>query len=342
MFGHGELGRFVWIVGCTIAVAVPIILHKIRLPRHLQYVTLSADQLTAGQREFFASYDSRVREMGYTPFVTYRINNIPGSKNLLRTYLNSTDPVRCTVQVSAAVDGPVQFEQVQFITQYADGSQSFTTNRQTSGTFDCEPDKFLQECPGLTDLRELKRRHDHFSEQYMTRGPVFTDTAHFFDGAQRRYDKEISHQVHQKLLRLDAAKNEYRVTLRWALRMQSKMWNPLADNFTLRKLATALAIGGLPVVVGLWQMQFVRQMDPSMIGPMDPGWFSMLTLSYVVAGIAAGIMFGHKSFLWAFLLGYIPNLLVPSATSHAFGMSLLMAWTALMTFKIYGRTKRVV
>ena len=36
-----------------------------------------------------------------------------------------------------------------------------------------------------------------------------------------------------------------------------------------------------------------------------------------VAGVAAGLLFGHKSFLWALLLAYIPTLLLPSALRSA-------------------------
>lgn len=342
MWASGELGRFIWIVGCTVLIAVPVILHRVRLPRRLQVETIAENDLTEKQKAFCASYDSRLKELGYAPFVTYRLANIPGSKNLLRCYLNSADPVRCVVQLSAAGNGPVQFEQVQFITQYADGSQALTTNRQTSKTFDCEPDKFLQECRGLSDLAELKRRHDQFTEQFRIRGPVFTDTARYFEQVQRRYDKETSHQLQQKLLRLDTAKDQYRVTLRWALRMQRNMFNPLADNLTPVKLVGAFAVGSLPVVVSLWQTQIVHRLDPAWSIQTDPGWFSVLGLSYAVAGVAAGLLFGHKSFVWAFLLAYIPTLLLPSATSHTLGMSLMMGWVADLTFRVYGRRKRVV
>jgi hypothetical protein len=232
VFGHGELGQFIWMVAATVLIAVPLILKRIRLPRRLQLETLADHQLTDKQREFFASYDSRLKDLGYTPFVTYRMSNIPGSKNLLRTYLSSTDPARCTVQVSAAAKGPVQFDQVQFITEHSDKSRTFTTNRSMSATFDCEPGKFVQECRGLRDVAELKRRHDQFSEQYRACGPVFTDPKNYLAQVQQYYENELTHQVNQKLLRLDAAKDEYRVTLKWALRIQRNMFNPFADNFT--------------------------------------------------------------------------------------------------------------
>lgn len=340
MLVSGELGQFLWLVGGTVAIAVPLLLKKVRLPRHLQAEPLSDDQLTDKQREFFASYDSKLKDLGYAPFTTYRMSNIPGSKNLLRTYLSSVDPSRCTVQISGVPKGPVQFNQVNFVTGFADKSRTFTTNRTVSPTFDCEPDKFVLECRGVNDLAELKRRHEQFSEQYQARGPVFVDKNRFYDLAKESYEREVQHQVNQKLLRPDPVKDEYRVTLKWVLRMQRNMWNPFADNFTPLKLAAALAAGSLPVAVNLQQAQLMRGTGAS-IYP-DLGWVSMLTLAYAVAGVAAGLLFGHKRFLWAFLLAYVPILLFPSATTHTIGMSLLMAWTADLTFRLQARRKRLV
>ena len=340
MLASGELGQFVWVVAATVAIAVPLILKRVRLPRHLQLEVVADNQLTHKQREFFASYDSRLRELGYTPFTTYRMSNIPGSKNLLHTYFSSTDPARCTVQISAAAKGPVQFDQVNFLTEYADKSRTFTTNRSVSATFDCEPDKFVQQCRGVSDVAELKRRHEQHSEAFRARGPVFLDTENFFALVREQYEREVAHQVKRKLLWLDAAKDEYRVTLKWALRMQRNMFNPFADNFTVLKLAGALAAGSLPVLVSLQQAQLLHGLGPG--AQAEVGWVSVVTLAYAVAGVAAGLLFGHKSLIWAFLLAYIPTLFLPAPTTHTLGMSLLMAWVADLTFRVHGRCKRLV
>src|ERR1700757_2456971 len=324
----GELGQFVLVAAGTVAIAVPIILKTIRLPRHLELQLVPDSQLTPKQREFFASYDSRLKELGFEPFTTYRMSNIPKSKNLLRTYFSSTEPTRCTVQISAATNGPVQFDQFHFVTEFADKSQTFTTNRLNSETFDREPDKFVLECRGLTDLSELKLRHDQFTEQYRRRSPVFVDRDNFETLVKEHYDREVSHQVRQKLLWLDAAKDEYRVTLRWALRVQRNMFNPFADNFTWMKLAGALAAGSLPFLVNLQQAQLMHGLSQANVG-----WVPTVVLAYAVAGIAAGLLFGHKSFLWAFLLAFIPSLFLPAA-NHAIGMSLLMGWVADLTFRL--------
>ena len=333
----GELGQFVFIALGTVAIAVPIILKKIRLPRHLEIEVLSDAQLTPKQREFFANYDTKLKELGFEPFTTYRLSNIRNSKNLLRGYLSSTEPTRCTVQISAANNGPVQFDQVNFVTEFADKSRTFTTNRQHSETFDPEPGKFVQECRGLADLSELKRRHEKFTDQYRMRGPVFVDRNNYINMMKEQYEREVSHQVRQKLLWLDAAKDEYRVTLRWALRIQRNIFNPFADNFTLTKLAGAIAAGSLPVLVNLQQTQLVHSMHQANVG-----WIPLVMLSYAAAGVAAGLLFGYKSFIWAFLLAFLPTLIFPSATSHQVGMSLLMAWSADLTFRLHSRRKRLV
>jgi hypothetical protein len=171
---------------------------------------------------------------------------------------------------------------------------------------------------------------------------VFTDTKKFFEERQRQYDKQLTYQVKQRVLRLDPTKDEYRVTLKWALRMQRNMFNPFSDNFTLLKLAAAVAVGTLPVVVSLGHAQILRWLEPIASVQADIGLVSMLMLAYAIAGVAAGLIFRHKSFIWAFLLAYIPTLLMPSTNSHALGMSLVMGWVADLTFRIQGRRKRLV
>ena len=340
MANNSELMQFLRIVALTLCVSVPIILSKIRLPRRLQVATLTDDQLTDKQREFLGSFDSKLKDLGYTPFITYRLANIPGSKNLLRSYLSGSDPTRCTVQISAAGGGPVQFDQVQFVTEFADKTRTFTTNRTNSQTFDVEPERYFQQCPGIRDLAELKRRHEQFTDQYRFRGPVFMDTKNFLAQTQEQYDREVSHQVKQKLLRLDAAKDEYRVTLKWALRMQFNFFNPFADGFTVPKLMGALAIAALPVLARLHEAQFTAGLASSL--GVNFGWMPVVTVSYLVAGVGAGLLFGHKSFVSAFLLAYIPTLFLPSGASHALGMSLLTAWVAFWTYQVRGYAKRVV
>jgi 4-amino-4-deoxy-L-arabinose transferase-like glycosyltransferase len=71
------------------------------------------------------------------------------------------------------------------------------------------------------------------------------------------------------------------------------------------------------------------------------GWVPTVLLAYVVAGVAAGLLFGHKSFLWAFLLAFTPTLFL-SAPTHAVGMSLLVGWVAALTLRLQARRKRLV
>ncbi len=342
MVVSGELGQFFRIALGTVAIAVPLMLHKIRLPRRLQRETLSDNQLTDKQREFLAVHSSKLKDLGYTPFVTYRVTNIPGSKNLLRTYVSSTDPSRCTVQITGAGNGPVQFNHVQFTTDFADKSEAMTTNRTTVTAFDPEPNKFVQECRGISDIVELKQRHDRFTESYRRRGPVFTDTKTYFDMEDRKYENQVVHQVRQKLLRFDPVREEYRVTTKWALRTQRYMFNPFADKLTPLKVAAALTIAALPVVVSLQHAQILHWLGPSASLDGGLGLVSLPTLSYMISGVAAGLLFEHKSFVWAFLLACIPTLFLPPVASHTIGMSFLMGCVADVTFRVRGRSKRIV
>ncbi len=207
--------------------------------------------------------------------------------------------------------------------------------------FDLEPGRFVQECRGLRDLTELKRKHDLFSEPFRVRGPAFTDTKNFFALEQRKYDEQVNHQVKQKLLRFDPIKDEYRVTVKWALRTQRYMFNPFADKLSPLKVAAALVVAIFPVIASLQQSQLVSFLQStSMSGILS--LVSIPTISYMISGVAAGLLFEHKSFVWAFLLAHIPTFFLPPAANHTIGVSLLMAAVADVTFRVRGRLRRIV
>jgi len=149
----------------------------------------------------------------------------------------------------------------------------------------------VQRSSGLT---ELKRKHDLFSEPFRVRGPAFTDTKNFFVLEQRKYDEQVNHQVKQKLLRFDPIKDEYRVTVKWALRTQRYMFNPFADKLSPLKVAAALVVAIFPVIASLQQSQLVSFLQStSMSGILS--LVSIPTISYMISGVAAGLLFEHKA-----------------------------------------------
>jgi hypothetical protein len=319
-----ELVEFARLAAILLAVNIPLVMSKVKLPRRLQIECVGDGQLTPAQREFFAAYDLKLRELGYEPFATHRTTNLP-LKALQRTYLSSSDTARCSVIAYTSAKGLVQFQFVQFITDYADDSEVMTTNYENSRMFSRQPDKFVQRCMGIDDVSELKRRHDAFAADYRNRGPVFTDPRTFIAEQQRRWDKEAAFYISQKQLQFNAARDQYAVTLAGVLRFHYNLLNPFADNFTWRKMALGLAAACIPIWLGLQPSHTLQS----------------LTLAYAALGVAAGLLFGLKSFVWAFLLAFIANLFVPDAGVSMAGVSMVSAWLTDSTVRALRRRKQI-
>ena len=335
---NSELSILLITVVVIFVFGIPLILQKHWLPRELQFEQVPPEQLTPEQAKFFASYDAELGSLGYAPVFTYRVPNLQG-KNLLRTYVNPAETARCSVTMLSF--GTAQQTYAEFVTQYADGTFFTTRNVDISSVFKRLPNSIVQDCRGVTRLAELKRRHDAKAQELLIQGPMFFNRDKFFDDFRNYHIRFCEYQQSQKLLNWEPATNLYRMTVRTALNGIRNFFNPLADNFTALRFVAGLVFGaGLPVLVMLEPQKSAHWLASVCGFSLGSAWLFLLLGSYVLSGIAIGLLFRQKTFIWAFLLGYLPALLL--SNRRMFGMSLLMAFSADVAFRVQSRARKLI
>ncbi len=326
---------------------IPLLMRRVRLPRTLQFEMLAPEALSPRQAEYLAARDVELRELGYEPFATYRVTNLSG-RNLLRTYFHPADTARCTVILLSTGKSISQQAYLEFNTEFADGTRLATRNAQITGIFKRMPNSFLQEYRDARNATELKRRHDRRAETLFAHGPIPLDPSQFFAIFQQEHAKLCDYQVEHRLLRFDLQHNLYYGTPLIALRGIANFFNPFADTFTPLRLIAGLLFGaGLPVIVVCYPRLTFSTLQPLLQALAGHGIhlsFGAVVLgAYIVAGVAVGLLFRQKIFIWSFLLGLVPMLLMRnSAGQPLIFMSVIMAWSGEVAFRLRARTQRLI
>lgn len=311
------------------------------MPRDLQFEEVPQEQLTPAQAGFLNSYDEKLAALQFGTFKTFRVSNMIGH-NLIRIYLNSADPAKCAVTAVASKNKSLFVSYVEFATRYGDGTRLVINNNRSSGIFDQMPGITTIRYTGLTDVAELKRRHDREAEKFRERGIVFYSPDNYFDDFRDYHRKYVEYQASKGPLRWDPNGGVYRATSWTALRGIRNFLNPLADrNFSLLRFVMGILVGaGLPVLVGaedlpirLWLMNHAGA-----AGPMAGLWLPLIV--YGIAGLAVGILFSRRTFVWALLLGVVPSHFVLGFAET--GSCVWMATIADLPGRAHNRRKNIL
>jgi len=303
-----EVIWFLISVVIMVVVGVPRIRRTVWLPRELEFQEVPNAQLTPAQAGFLNSYDDKLALLQYQPFKTFRVPNMIGH-NLIRVYLSSTDPAKCAITAVASKNKSLFVSFIEFATRYADGARLVINNNEKTGIFDEMPAVTTRRYPGLNDVAELKRRHDAEAADLRQRGIVFYNRDNYFDDFKDYHRNFCEYQVSQGLLRWDPRGGVYRATSWTALRGIRNFLNPLTDrNFSIVRLLAAVIIGGgLPVLVraealpiNLW-----LRLHAGPAGLMAGMWLPVI--AYGIAGLAVGLLFSRRTFIWGLLLGVLPS-----------------------------------
>ncbi len=308
------LSHLLWAIGLMLVIGLPRIRSNIKLPREISLVPVPEDKLTAEQASFFREFDEKLAPLGFVPGLTYTAPQLSGA-NLSRAYFSSVEPTYINVVALTTPKGMRATSYVEMVTRHQDGGSLNTKNSQISSVFAAMPGRISQNFPGVTDIVELKRRHDARRGKLAYRGEAFVTPDKYTTNFQDYHRRWCEYQVKQGLLRPDQGAGVYRATTRLGLNGIFKYINPLADNFTLPRFATGTLLGvALPLVAILDPGVVASRLPWQAATPMQTQ--AMLVLScYVLAGIAVGYVFSAKSFIWAFILGYLPWLFFPQRTS---------------------------
>jgi hypothetical protein len=124
------------------------------IPARFERQVIPESSLSERQRKSIAPFDAQLAAMNYLPMCTFRVANY--GTNVLREYSNPADPAHCTLTIVEVrsivknIETAMHSSMVCFATR----------NMELKSLMDSPEYRVLQDCPNVTDLAELKRRHD--------------------------------------------------------------------------------------------------------------------------------------------------------------------------------------
>ncbi len=318
---------FLITVIAMLVVGLPLIAARISLPAQLQFQEVPPDELTPRQAEHFDEADEQLKPLGYHPLSTFRAVNLKGA-NLSRVYTSTLNPARIMVTLLSSAQGKAAHNYAEIISRYRDGIILTTKNSGLSSVFARMPEHIVKTYPGIDDLAELKARHDTYAASLINHGPLQRDAKTFFADFNDYHKRFCEYQRSKGLLRYDQRAGVYRATVLTGLRGIRNFLNPLADNFTLLRFTLGVLLGAAPPVLVVYRpsalvdwLRSASELDPTLIVSL------LLAAAFTLGGLSVGYLFKQKSFIWAFLLGYIPTKLLRPAS----GLELwFCAWMALV------------
>ena len=337
-----DLLYFLIVVILMFVVGIPLIKKNVSLPAALHFEEVPRESLSAAQAEFFRGNDEKLNPLGFHPFSTFRVVNLSGG-NLSRAYANSSDPAQILVTLMTSSQGTVAHNYVEINSKYQDGWKLTTKNSNLSSVFDRARDHVVQPFPGISDLEKLKERHDAKAAYLISHGPIYRRTENFFNEFQDYHHRFCELQQSKRLLRLDPTGTLYRTTAWTGLRGIRNFLNPLADTFTVPRFLAGVLFGGVLPLVAILQPAILMDWLKVHIA-LDPeslGW-TVRAVAYTLGGCAVGYIFKQKSFLWAFLLGSFPVLIVENHTNSVIGSCLWMGTVAHITARLRSQRERLV
>ena len=163
-----------------------------------------------------------------------------------------------------------------------------------------------------------------------------------FDRLREHHRRWTEHQLERRTLRLGETGQWLHATVRTALRGIRNFINPFADNFTLARFLISIVLGfgvpclGLvalagPLAPSITYVSVETGLDASLIESISLG------LMLTVTGAVVGGLFTAKSFIWTFLLAYVPLRLLGPAGLAPLWLSL---WTGFVADWVARRRER--
>jgi hypothetical protein len=334
------LDVLVWaiLVVPVLVLGVPVLMASVRVPRRLELEQVPEEQLSAGQRRWFAAVGQRLRELGFESAVTFRAPNLP-SRNLSRAFVNGLDgSVALAVALSDARPGSTLSDNVvEFNSEFGDGTFVNTRSTSVSDLFDVPP-RHYSFVHRTRDLAALKRHHERHCSPHQTAGVRSVRADRVLVRLSNFHESWIAHQIGRGLLRVRDAE-WCGPTLRLALRGIASFFNPFGDRFSALRLVGALASGvasPLVVALALGHPSVAATSIVQSLAPMSNHLAEILTLApvFVAAAAAVGWILESRAVMWAPLLASLVGWLVlpastPDPAARAAWLAVLLATSAV-------------
>lgn len=322
------LGLF-WTTASVLFASKPQLRKNSRpIPAHYDRQVVEESSLSEPQKKYFAPFDAQLAALNYRPMCTFRVANY--GTNLLREYSNPADPAHCTltvVEVQTDVKGLRSAKNtslVSFTTRFSTGKELATRNMELKSVMDSPEYRVIQDCPNITNLAELKKRHDARAASFGTPVSPPQDTASLFAAYEIENQRHFAHQVERGLLRHNLQTDAYELTDKAFNRGIRNFFNPFARRLTLSNALFSLLVAAVIPLYGIVKLgpavsAQVASEAGAGIGP------SALAIAacYAITGVILGLFSEVQAFVWVVLMTYVPAHLVGGSSLGIFPYSTL-------------------
>jgi hypothetical protein len=325
----GDLIGFLWTTATVVLRSKPQLRKNTRpLPLRYHREVVADSSLSEAQKKYLVPLDSQLEALNYRPMCTYRVTNY--GANLIREYCNFADPATCTltiveVQINVnGVKGVKNSHVVNFTTRFAGGKWLATRNMALKTVMDAPDYRVVQECPHVTDLAQLKKKHDARSASM---GPPVSpprDVESLFAEGQMDHERFSAFQVQRGILRLNPLGDAYLITDKAFNRGIRNFFNPFAQRISLTNVLFSALIGALLPLFGILKLApaMAERLGPSPAIGLSPSAL-VIAACYALAGIILGFVGEAQSYVWVMLITYVPAHLLGGSTLGWFTYSTL-------------------
>jgi len=295
------------------------------VPVKYEIEEVPALQLTERQTTVFEPYDQKLAAMSYWPVCTYCVTNY--GHNLMRSYVNPAETSRCIVMVVEVVSNVGGMQPVasnvllSFETWFPDKRLLTTRNMKLKSILDRPPYQTVQECPYISDPAEMKRVHDAAVQKMGCPVAPPSSAAQIFKVIHEEHDWFSEYQVQQGVFQLSPDGKSYSLADKALWRGVRNHLNPFVQRFYAWRFVPAVLLAAFLPIFGL--LKLVPAAVASGLPPQ-----AVLLASYLAAGAVIGLMLDNATFVWVFIVTYIPMRLVAPGVLGSMPYSTFAAITA--------------
>jgi hypothetical protein len=322
------------------------------LPKQVEYEEIPETQLTPAQKEYLRPIETQLAALNYRPVCTFRAKNhanTPNRRHLLRRYGNPADAasfgltvveVKTTVGV---VQGCKNSSTAEFTTRFSDGKRLTTRNLPLKSLFDKPPYRIVQECPNVTNLAELKRKHDTRAHTMGVPVSPRQDVAEIFSELQEEYRRNAEYQIERGNYQLAPDGASYLLTDRVFHRGIRNHFLPFGRRISLVQVLFTALIGAVLPLFGILKVAPWLANNPNvhLLGNLPVPYIG-IAMCYVLAGLIMGLTCDAQKFTWIMLVSYLPAHLVAGWSFGWFPYSTLAFNICYFTGQAMRRRKLVL
>lgn len=311
-----DMLSFLWTTANVVFASKPQLRKNTRpIPVRYQRQLLEDSQLTEAQRKYLAPLDEQLAALGFRPFYTLRVTNM--GSNLVRGYQNSAEPASCTVtvvEVRSNVKGVIGVKNsqvVNFTTRFENGKELITRNMELKSLMDSPDYKIMQDCPQVTNIAQLKKKHDLRAATLGTPLSPPRDIESVIAEFDKDHERFSSFQVQRGIYRLSPQGDTYLITDKAFNRGIRNHFNPFARRISITAIVFSALIGAVLPLFGILKLApaMTERFGPSRATLVHPATLAILAC-YALAGVILGFLTESQSYVWVMLITYIPAHLV--------------------------------